>query len=198
MKIVVLATEENFETLRQMNTAAEWIQVTDVKDFEKHPEADAYFNLADNAAEMEHPVLNKPIFAHSVTQSLPSHIIRINAWYGFLENTSWEVAGNITDSAKKLLTYLNKRVIVCADEPGFISARIIAMIINEAYYAKQEGVSTSSEIDTAMKLGTNYPYGPFEWAAKIGEKNIYALLKKLSLQDERYKPATLLTKTAAQ
>ena len=66
------------------------------------------------------------------------------------------------------------------DDYGFIAARIIAMIINEAYYALQENVSTKQQIDIAMKLGTNYPYGPFEWSEKIGIEKIYLLLKKLS------------------
>jgi len=47
-----------------------------------------------------------------------------------------------------------------------------------------------------MKLGTNYPYGPLEWAAKIGLKNIYAVLQKLSLTDKRYAPSLLLTAAA--
>ena len=45
------------------------------------------------------------------------------------------------------------------DEPGFIAARIIAMIINEAYYAKGEQVSSKADIDIAMKLGTTIPWG---------------------------------------
>ena len=48
------------------------------------------------------------------------------------------------------------------DIPGFISARVVSMIINEAYFALEEEVSSKEEIDTAMKLGTNYPYGPFD------------------------------------
>ena len=70
------------------------------------------------------------------------------------------------------------------------------MIINEAYFAKDENVSTEKEIDTAMKLGTNYPFGPFEWAQIIGIRNIYALLKTLNETDPRYKPSTLLEKEA--
>ena len=66
------------------------------------------------------------------------------------------------------------------------------MIINEAYYAKDEDVSTEKEIDTAMKLGTNYPFGPFEWAQIIGIRNIYTLLKTLSEKDNRYIPSPLL------
>ena len=81
-----------------------------------------------------------------------------------------------------------------ADEPGFIAARIIAMIINEAYFAVDENVSSKTEIDTAMKLGTNYPYGPFEWAELIGTNNILALLQKLNSTDSRYQPAAFLIK----
>jgi 3-hydroxyacyl-CoA dehydrogenase len=60
------------------------------------------------------------------------------------------------------------------------------MIINEAYFALGEDVSSKDEIDLAMKLGTNYPYGPFEWCKKIGLKKVYSLLEKLSDTDSRY------------
>jgi 3-hydroxybutyryl-CoA dehydrogenase len=72
------------------------------------------------------------------------------------------------------------------DEIGFITPRVVSMIINEAFIALKEGVSTKGEIDTAMKLGTNYPYGPFEWAEKIGVEKIKSLLDKLSMQEKRY------------
>ncbi len=47
------------------------------------------------------------------------------------------------------------------------------MIVNEAFFAFGEKISTIEEIDMAMKLGTNYPNGPFEWAEKIGIENIF-------------------------
>ena len=84
-----------------------------------------------------------------------------------------------------------------ADEPGLVSARIIAMIINEAWFAVGDEVSSREEIDTAMKLGTNYPFGPFEWATAIGAGNILELLNKLTVTDKRYQPAPLLIKEAA-
>jgi 3-hydroxybutyryl-CoA dehydrogenase len=56
---------------------------------------------------------------------------------------------------------------------------VISTIINEALIALMEGVSTREEIDTAMKLGTNYPYGPFEWAEKIGMERVDSLLAQL-------------------
>ena len=100
------------------------------------------------------------------------------------------VIGEIDDAVIEVLNALNKKYIACVDEPGFISARIIAMIINEAYMAKEEGVSTEEEIDIAMKLGTNYPYGPFEWAKKIGIQSIHQLLTTLAKNDVRYTTAS--------
>ena len=84
------------------------------------------------------------------------------------------------------MTAINKQIITVKDEPGLIAARTIAMLINEAYFALGEDVSTKEEIDLAMKLGTNYPYGPFEWSKKIGLKRIYMLLEKLGKTDNRY------------
>jgi 3-hydroxybutyryl-CoA dehydrogenase len=68
------------------------------------------------------------------------------------------------------------------------------MIINEACYTVQEGTATIADIDTAMKLGTNYPFGPFEWANKIGVKHVYETLLAVytDTNDERYKICPLL------
>ena len=193
MKIVVLANREDFETLKKSNSQSHWISVDTIADFSAHADADAFFNLLDDAGTSQYPETEKPLFINSVLHKIDNKkMIRINGWNGFLENNNWEVAGNINAPAKEVLLHLNKSIIQTSDEPGFISARIIAMIINEAYYAKGENVSTEAAIDTAMKLGTNYPYGPFEWAQKIGLKNIYQLLAKLSLHDNRYQPAPLL------
>lgn len=68
------------------------------------------------------------------------------------------------------------------------------MIINEAYYTVQEGTASRLDIDQAMKLGTNYPYGPFEWCQRIGIKHVYELLEAVyeDTHDERYKICSLL------
>ena len=58
--------------------------------------------------------------------------------------------------------------------------------------ALEENISTKQEINTAMKLGTNYPFGPFEWAERIGIEKIYSLLQVLSKESLRYHPSLLL------
>jgi 3-hydroxybutyryl-CoA dehydrogenase len=45
-----------------------------------------------------------------------------------------------------------------------------------------------------MKLGTNYPFGPFEWCEKLGVKTVVTMLEKIynDTKDERYKICPLL------
>jgi 3-hydroxybutyryl-CoA dehydrogenase len=83
---------------------------------------------------------------------------------------------------------------VVADQAGMVTPRVICMIINEAFYTLEEGTATKEDIDLAMKLGTNYPYGPFEWASRIGLQNVLSLLEAVyrETRDERYRVCPLL------
>ena len=80
------------------------------------------------------------------------------------------------------------------DRIGMVTPRIIFMIINEAFYTVQEGTATKEDIDLGMKLGTNYPFGPFEWCDKIGIAHIYETLEAIyeDTKEERYKICPLL------
>lgn len=146
--------------------------------------------------------LNTPlVFIHDVSGSLsgwPPHFIRINAWPGFFERPLLEATARdeIKDTAEKFIHLLGKKPEWTPDIPGFVSARVLAAIINEAFLALEEGVSSKEDIDTAMQLGTNYPMGPFAWADKIGLKHIYSLLQQMAEKDARYQPANLLKKEA--
>ncbi len=95
---------------------------------------------------------------------------------------------------------LNTKFECVADQVGLVTPRIICMIINEAYFTLEEGIATQSDIDLAMKLGTNYPYGPFEWAKRIGILNVYKVLKAMytSTRDERYLISSLLKREAGK
>lgn len=91
---------------------------------------------------------------------------------------------------------LNTDYAIVDDRVGLITPRVICMIINEAYYTVQEGTATREDIDTAMKLGTNYPFGPFEWCERIGIRKVWQLLDSVchDTRDERYKICPLLEK----
>jgi len=142
-----------------------------------------------------------PVIINSVSKTLqelnaPSNVLRINGWNGFLARNKWEIAGLINEAVEEISTALGKQLISVPDEPGLVSARVIAMIVNEAYFTLEDQISTKEEIDIAMKLGTNYPHGPFEWGDKIGTGSIYTLLKQLSTNDIKYTPARLLKEAA--
>jgi 3-hydroxybutyryl-CoA dehydrogenase len=96
--------------------------------------------------------------------------------------------------ASDLLSKMGIEAAIVADRVGLVTPRIISMIINEAYFTVQEGTAKREDIDTGMKLGTNYPMGPFEWTEAWGISNIYELLEALYLdtKDERYKICPLL------
>lgn len=96
----------------------------------------------------------------------------------------------------ELCQALNTEYLLVDDRVGLVTPRIICMIINEAYYTAEEGTATRADIDLSMKLGTNYPFGPFEWCERIGIKHVYELLEAVyeDTHDERYKICAQLKK----
>jgi len=131
---------------------------------------------------------------------MPANFVRFNGWPTFLKRQVAEcstITFELCPRVKKAFSAFSKKVIFPPDVPGFVSVRIIASIINEAYISLEEGVSTREETDTAMKTGTNYPYGPFEWAELIGISSIYKLLHKMAAANSRYIPAALLSREAS-
>lgn len=90
---------------------------------------------------------------------------------------------------------IGKEMVVVNEFPGFVTSRISALVGNEAFYMLQEGVGTPEEIDKAIKLGLNYPMGPFELVDLVGLdarlNNLKYLHEKLG---EKYRPAPLLEK----
>ncbi|MCP3905209.1 MAG: 3-hydroxyacyl-CoA dehydrogenase [Planctomycetes bacterium] len=71
----------------------------------------------------------------------------------------------------------------------YVFARILVALIAQAAHAERRGVATSADIDTALKYGTNYPNGPFEWSRRIGTDACDALLAQLNsnVSDDRFK-----------
>lgn len=209
MRLVILANDGQKEEVLSAgpgnNCTIEWINTP--AELSALANCDAVFDLLfeENGYDISHlnGFSSKPIFVNSVIKTgeeIGIGVIRINGWPGFLKRSITEVACSDADktNTRTILNALNKKPEFVPDIRGFISTRVICMIINEAYFALEENVSTKEEIDTAMKLGTNYPYGPFEWADKIGLKNIVSLLTELSLSEKRYQPAGLLLKEAIE
>jgi 3-hydroxybutyryl-CoA dehydrogenase len=162
-------------------------------------EADAYFNCCfdEEGPAFEH-IKDRPVFVSAMLTCcnvLPDNIIRFNAWNGFLAMPIWEIAAHhlaFKAAAESVLVQMNKAFAWVPDRPGLITAGVISMIINEAFFALGDGVSNKTSIDIAMKLGTNYPNGPFEWADMIGIDKIIGLLNELNKMNDRYQPAPKL------
>jgi 3-hydroxybutyryl-CoA dehydrogenase len=83
--------------------------------------------------------------------------------------------------------------------PAQIEARILAAIVNEAASAVADGVAPPEAIDTAMKLGTNWPEGPLAWGERIGLASVVHSLDALhtGVPDGRYRVTPLLRAVAA-
>ena len=180
-----------------------WIKSTTGFNVDHPPDAciDLLFEHTSEKIEWLQSLQSPLIIINSVISPLKEirqDFIRINGWNTLLKRPVIEAAGNnslLKLKAEELFLYFGKKTEWVSDIPGFITARVIASIINEAFYTLEEKVSTEQEIDTAMKLGTNYPYGPFEWGKMIGLQHIYSLLMALSKNQIRYLPSTLLEKT---
>jgi 3-hydroxybutyryl-CoA dehydrogenase len=203
MRIAIFANQEQKKELleKRVNDDIEVIWLNEQKNVAT---ADACIDLLFNDESTARNIFieNIPVFANAVittASELPSNYVRINGWNGFVKRDIIEVAAaNETgkENWQAILHELGWKFVWSPDEPGMITARIIAMIINEAYFALGEKVSTKEGIDIAMKLGTNYPYGPFEWSKKIGLAKILALLKRLSEKENRYEIAPMLIEEA--
>lgn len=103
-----------------------------------------------------------------------------------------------TDKAVHYFQQQGKKVLHIADYPGLLVWRTVAMLINEALDALQKGVASPQDIDTAMRLGVNYPHGPLAWGERLGWRRVLQLLENLQHHygEERYRPCSLLRQKA--
>ncbi|MGH2997033.1 MAG: 3-hydroxyacyl-CoA dehydrogenase family protein, partial [Gaiellaceae bacterium] len=95
---------------------------------------------------------------------------------------------------------LGKHVEWVGDAPGLILGRIVSQLVNEAAFTLERGIGSAEDIDTAMRLGFNYPRGPLEWGEEIGLDRVLAILDALrgELGEERYRAAPLLRRMVAE
>ncbi len=134
----------------------------------------------------------------------PGRLMGLAALPSLLSGQLLEIAPTLSTSratvsaAKKFLERLGKEIAVVQDRVGMVLPRILCMLINEASFAVMENVAHPRDVDIAMKLGTNYPLGPVEWADRIGIQQVFCVLQSLhqNLGEERYRIAPLLRQMA--
>jgi 3-hydroxybutyryl-CoA dehydrogenase len=78
-----------------------------------------------------------------------------------------------------------------------VLSRLGATIANEACFALGERVASAEDINTAMRLGYNWPIGSLEWGERLGWSRALGMLEELrELKGEAYRPAPLLREAA--
>jgi 3-hydroxybutyryl-CoA dehydrogenase len=83
-------------------------------------------------------------------------------------------------------------------DAGTIAERTILAVVNEAYRALGEKVAAAADIELALRLGANHPFGPFEWAAQTGLAEVAVMLDALTPEDaDTFRPAIALLRAAA-
>ena len=214
MKILLVGEEQRADELRTKLSAAEGLEIdyTDGDADEDYKEYDCIFdlNFDDNPSNLSiyAGLRDKPVFVNAVKLSLNEAVYTsgvkarcmlfgVNGLPSFISQTKWEVSlyrKFQTPELEKLMKLFGIEYHTVEDRTGLVKPRIIFMIINEACYTLQEGTATIEDIDMGMKLGTNYPFGPFEWCDKIGITVVFETLAVLyeDTKDERYKICPLL------
>jgi 3-hydroxybutyryl-CoA dehydrogenase len=110
-----------------------------------------------------------------------------------------KTSDTVVEATLELSRRLGKEPWEVQDYPGFVANRILAPMLNEAFYALMEGVATRESIDEVMKLGMGHPMGPLALADFIGLDvclNILELLQS-ELGDPKYRPCPLLRRMVA-
>jgi 3-hydroxybutyryl-CoA dehydrogenase len=193
MQIVVVANQELKDelTANGVDSQANIAWIEDLSQLVVYPDAAV---IADLVFDPGHTDVLKTraslVIINSVTLTLKEtdeSFVRINGWPTFLRSSLVEAACLKKENKQKATAFFslfNKTIEWLPDTAGFVTPRVISMIINEAFIALEEGVSTREEINTAMKLGTNYPFGPFEWVEQIGSGRVQDLLQKLNPQQQ--------------
>ncbi len=103
------------------------------------------------------------------------------------------VSEMLKDLARKIFNGLEIKQVL-NDNQHLVLARTISMIVNEAFFMVEEGVSNTEDIDLAMKLGTNFPKGPFEISTTVGRHLISEFLQVMRhLYGDAYRPSLMLS-----
>ncbi|MCH7516431.1 MAG: NAD(P)-binding domain-containing protein [Bacteroidetes bacterium] len=103
------------------------------------------------------------------------------------------------DTVEKVKTFaknIGKTPVEVYEYPGFVTTRAIVPLLNEAMHILLEGIASAKDIDTAMKLGYNFQYGPLEMADMMGLDEVLTWMETLwkTLGEPRYRACPILRK----
>ncbi|ALS27812.1 3-hydroxybutyryl-CoA dehydrogenase [Paenibacillus sp. 32O-W] len=91
---------------------------------------------------------------------------------------------------------IHKKGIMVFESPGFVTTRLICLLINEALHVLEEGVASAEDIDSAMRIGYSFHHGPLEMADRFGLDSVLAALERMFREygELKYRPSIVLKK----
>ena len=91
---------------------------------------------------------------------------------------------------------VGKEYVVVNDSPGFVTTRVIALLVNEGAFEYAEGLASKEDIDKALKLGGNFPMGPLTLGDLIGLDTVVNIMDVMydSFKDPKFRAAPILRK----
>lgn len=107
----------------------------------------------------------------------------------------YETSDETLEIAKAWGKKIGKEVIVVREAPAFAVNRILCTMLNEAFFALDEGIATAEDIDKGMVLGCNHPIGPLALSDLVGNETLLRIMEGLNRElGDKYRPAPLLKK----
>lgn len=209
MKILTIGNSGQIEEIINKFGGAHEIIGASIANNEMLHKADVIFDFNNAGADASiYKDLKKPVFVNTIFTTLQdflvqNHLEPADSIFGFcglhtfVNRDVLEVSvmnSNRESNLQSICSQLGTVYVIVKDQVGFATPRVIGMIINEAYITAEEGTASVADIDLGMKLGTNYPFGPFEWAKRIGIAEVIKLMDTLyaATSDERYKACNSL------
>ena len=180
------------------------IELTNIDIFAKKKNLERF----DSTLTMSTPIISSSVTVTATEQSLwlsgKHRLVGFAALPMLIQKPLVEIAPTVyspketLDVIKLFFRSIGKEIEIVQDRIGMVLPRILCRIINEAAFAITDDIASPQDIDTALKLGVNFPFGPFEWAEQIGFTQVYSLLRALhaDLQEERYRVSPFLKQLA--
>ncbi len=103
------------------------------------------------------------------------------------------------EAAERHFERLGKHIEWVGDTPGLVLGRMACQLVNEAAFALEARVGSAEDLDTAMRLGYNFPQGPIAWGESIGLDHVLEVLDGLwaDRHEEAYRASPLLRRAVA-
>ena len=140
MKLHILGNKEIVKEIMENFPQVDWITTDRLEEAIADTTSEIIINLNDHAIKADYRATNKTVLVNAVSEKISDYqhgenVVRINGWNGFLTRKTWELSGKSNEVLNTLASTCGVTFKWLPDEPGFVSPRVISMIINEAFFA---------------------------------------------------------------